>query len=451
MFNKIQTSEFYKNVLTLISGTAIAQAIPILISPILTRIYSPSEFGLVAIYLAVVNILVLISTGRYPLAIMLPKDDQDANEIKILSISLSLITSVILLIVIHIFKEGITNLLNSPEIKNWLYLVPFSVFFRAVFQSYEYYENRKKQYKNISYSNILQTIVTSIIRLFLGFKGLTDIGLISGSVTGVFSGSSFIRYKSNRKNKLRRVSFKKMLIQAKRYKKFPLFTMPSNLLNSFSIQLPIFLLSNYFIDTVVGFYSFSHRMLSMPMTIIGRSFSQVYYQKATVIKDNGNELKEFTFSIYKKLLLIGILPISIIGVWGDYIFMFIFGQEWAIAGVYSQFLSIWILFNFISSPLSQLFSVLEKQQRSLIVNSILLIFRAAPLIIGGLIYSDSALNVIILYSIVSSLFWIGFCFYLLNLVHVSFIKALIFTIKVIFIFLLPLLLIRIILQIPFLI
>jgi lipopolysaccharide exporter len=451
MFNKIRTSEFYKNVLTLVSGTAIAQAIPVLISPLLTRLYSPSDFGLIALYLAIVNIFVIVATGRYNLAIMLPEDEKEASDLRYLSIYINFLVSIILFLIILFFNHQITSILDNDDISVWLYFIPLSVFIRALFQIYEYYENRRKHYKAISYANVSQTFGTSATRLGMGFMHLGGFGMIVGSIIGAITGSLHIRYLSSKKDiiKYQKPSLDSLKIVAKRFKKFPLFTMPSNGLNTISVQIPVILLTRFFSASIVGFYSFSHRMLSMPMFVIGRSFAQVYFQKASTLRNKKKELANFTFSVYKKLLIIGIIPMSIIGVWGDYIFSFVFGSEWVIAGVYSQFLSIWFLFNFISSPLSQLFSVLEKQQKSLVVNSILLIFRATPLIIGGLLYADSALNVIILYSLVSTIFWIGFCFYLLRMARVSAWKAMMYTFKIIFLLASPIIMLRFILKIPF--
>jgi len=452
MFKKIRASEFHKNVLTLISGTAIAQAIPILISPILTRLYSPSDFGLIALYLAIVNIFVIIATGRYNLAIMLPESEKEASDLKYLAIYINLVVSIILFFVVLIFNHQITKILDNKDIRVWLYFIPLSVFLRALFQIYEYYENRKKHYKTISFANVSQSLGTSLTRAGMGFMHLGGFGMIVSSIFGALTGSLHIRFLSSKKNAVKypKPSLNALKVVGKRFKKFPLFTMPSNGLNTISVQIPVILLTRFFSASIVGFYSFSHRMLSMPMFIIGRSFAQVYFQKASTLRYKKKELADFTYSVYKKLLVIGIIPMSIIGVWGDYIFGFVFGKEWMIAGVYSQFLSVWFLFNFISSPLGQIFSVLEKQQKSLVVNSFLLVFRATPLIIGGLLYANNALNVIILYSMVSTVFWIGFCFYLLKLANVYIINAVYYTTKILIIIIIPLLLMRVyIFNIPF--
>ena len=141
-------SEFTRNVLTLMTGTTIAQAIPIAISPILTRIYTPEDFGIFALYISIASILSLIATGRYELAIMLPTKDKDAVNIVALSLFISFFVSFIALLIVSIFNTQITSLLGNPDISSWLYFIPLTVLFTGIYQSFNYWSNRKKSIKD---------------------------------------------------------------------------------------------------------------------------------------------------------------------------------------------------------------------------------------------------------------------------------------------------------------
>ena len=138
-------SEFSRNVLTLMTGTTIAQAIPIAISPILTRIYSPEDFGMLALFLALFSILSTIATGRYELAIMSPESDDEAKDIVFLSILVAIFVFFISTILIWFFDVEIAILLGNSEIKNWLYFIPFTVLSFGVYQSIDYWLNRQKK------------------------------------------------------------------------------------------------------------------------------------------------------------------------------------------------------------------------------------------------------------------------------------------------------------------
>ena len=140
------------------TGSTIANAIPVAISPILTRIYSPEDFGLLALFVAITTIFGTIVNGRYELAIMLPKKDEDAINIVALGfVIMSLITLILFMIVI-IFNEKIVHLLNNKDIGTWLYIVPLSIFFIGLFNLLNYFNNRKKYYKDIARANIIKSI-----------------------------------------------------------------------------------------------------------------------------------------------------------------------------------------------------------------------------------------------------------------------------------------------------
>ncbi|MEA3314866.1 MAG: oligosaccharide flippase family protein, partial [Campylobacterota bacterium] len=165
MLNKLKPkSEFSRNVLTLMTGTTIAQAIPIAISPILTRIYTPEDFGVFALFIAITAIFGSIANGRYELAIMLPKKDEDAINIFALGFIITSIISLALLVLVVLFNDYFTKLLNNDEISVWLYFVPIAVFFTGLWNILNYFNNRKKQYKDIAKATIIKSIVTAIVQ-----------------------------------------------------------------------------------------------------------------------------------------------------------------------------------------------------------------------------------------------------------------------------------------------
>ncbi|HIB85036.1 MAG TPA: translocase, partial [Chromatiaceae bacterium] len=177
-------SEFSHNVITLMTGTTLAQAIPIAISPILTRLYTPEDFGVLALYMAVTALVSAIATGRYELAIMLPKNDVDAANIVALTITVTSMISLVTLSVVMIYNTEITLLLGNPEISNWLYIVPLTVFLTGVYQSLNYWSNRKKHYKRLSTSRVLQSGTGAGASLSMGGAGFSSGGLIIGQIVG---------------------------------------------------------------------------------------------------------------------------------------------------------------------------------------------------------------------------------------------------------------------------
>jgi O-antigen/teichoic acid export membrane protein len=216
---KFSTSEFSKNVITLLSGTTIAQAVPILISPILTRLYTPEEFGLLALFTSLSFILGAIANGCYEFAVILPKKDSDAINIAVLGALIAFVFSILLLVTVIVFNKPISTILGNVEFSLWLYLVPVSVLAISWFNIFSYYNVRIKQYRNIAKANIIKAMVLAIIQVSLGFAKVGTAGLISGQLASFFSGNYKLSTKILKKSKL--FSYKRMKLMGKRYIDFP--------------------------------------------------------------------------------------------------------------------------------------------------------------------------------------------------------------------------------------
>jgi len=182
-------------------------------------------------------------------------------------------------------------------------------------------------------------------------------------------------------------------------------------MNTVSVQLPPLMLAAFFSSTVVGFYALGHRLLSMPMSLLGRALAQVFFQRAAIAKNNGM-LPAVVKNVFVKLMAIGVFPLLLVLLAGKEIFTVVFGAQWAEAGVYAQILAPWMLFVFLGSPISTLFSILEMQETGLIFNSVLLVTRVLSILIGGL--ADNILLALLLYSGTGTVMWCGFCLYLLK-------------------------------------
>ena len=198
-------NEFRQNVLTLMTGSTVAQAIPIAISPILTRIYTPADFGVFALFIAIVGMFSAIASGRYEMAIMLPKKDENAINIVALGFIITVFISLALLVFILIFDNYLTMLLNNKEIGFWLYFMPISVFFVGFFNVLSYFNNRKKYYKDIANATMLKSIVLAIIQLLIGFLKPGATGLISGQIiSNAFANMKLLKNISKDKKTVRK-------------------------------------------------------------------------------------------------------------------------------------------------------------------------------------------------------------------------------------------------------
>lgn len=391
MFDKLKPkSEFSKNVLTLMTGTTIAQAIRIGISPILTRIYTPEDFGVFALYLSIASILSVIATGRYELAIILPKKSEDAINIVALSIMISFFVSLFLFLVVYAFNTQITHLLGNPKISNWLYFIPLTVLLTGIYQSFNYWLNRKKQYTRLATSRVIQSGTTASANLGLGFSDIRSSGLILGQILGQSIATSVLMKMFFRedKNKIVQIKKLKILALAKKYIKFPKFLMLAHSVNTVSSQSAIILLSILFSTVLSGYYMLIQRVFALPISILASSISDVFRQKAAFeyLKDS-NCMLLYRLTL-KKLVLISLLPFLVFYFIAPDLFSFVFGKDWEIAGKYAQILTPMFFLQFISSPLGNMFMIAQKQELDLYWQISLFILIFLAFYIGKYVFND---------------------------------------------------------------
>jgi O-antigen/teichoic acid export membrane protein len=380
----LQRDSFSKNVITLLTGTTLAQAIPIAVAPILTRIYTPDDFGLFALYVAISSIVGIMATGRYELTIMLPKNERDAANLFIVSILVTHLVSLVLLGVVFFFNRTITRLLGNPEISFWLYFVPLSVLLTGIYQSLNYWSNRKKQYKYLAVNRIIQNSTMSCSQLAAGFSGYNCGGLISGSIIGLGAATISLGIKLFKEDKtiFFNTTKQEKITIAHRYINFPRYLIFAHLLNSASFQSPNILLNMFFGSSTAGFYMLTRRVISVPMSIVARAIGDIFRQEAShEFIHKGQCIKVF-YKTLKLLFLIAVLPFTIFYFIAPDLFAFIFGEQWRIAGKYAQILTPMVFFQFITSPLSLMFMVAEKQRLDLIWQIILFLTTSSSLAIG---------------------------------------------------------------------
>jgi O-antigen/teichoic acid export membrane protein len=355
------------------TGTTIAQAIPIAISPILTRIYTPEDFGVFALFIAITTLFGSIVNGRYGAAIMLPKYEKDAINILALGFIITIFITTILFILVIFFHQYFITLFNNEQITVWLYFIPIAVFFIGLFNLLVGYNNRQKQYKDIANANITKSIVLVSIQLTVGFVKNGATGLISGQIISqFFANIKLLENITKDKVILSKIKLNKIIVNAIRYKKFPQFSLPAILANTLSHQLINVFISTFYSISTLGFYSLVQKVLGVPTSLIGSSIGQVFFQEATKEKQlTGVAIVTFIKTI-KKLIIISFISFGIFYFIAEDLFAFIFGESWRIAGVYAQIVTPMFAIRFIVAAVSPIDSIMERQNIFLLFNIILL-------------------------------------------------------------------------------
>ena len=412
-------SSFLTNVLKLVSSNIIAQLIGILIVPILSRLYSPEDFGIYQLFLSISSIIVVFSCLSYEQAIMLPSKDEDSANIAALCILITALISVVSGIILLTFSEEIGRFLNTPQISDYLIYIPPIVFISSLVTIGGDWLTRKKRFGIIGASQVTNTVMSKIVQVGAGMNSAASLGLIFGWITGICA--SLVVLLSQIKEDLslfKTITIEGVRVNAIRYKNFPIYSSWSTLANTLSTQITPFLLAKYFSPTIVGYFSVANMVVFLPMSFIGTATSQVFFQKACEEKNREGNITNLVREIQQRLISLGMFPMLLLIVIGSDVFSVVLGAQWSVAGEFAGILAPWLLFVFIASPLSSIFLVLERQAVNLTFNLLILISRFIVLTIGGL--SGNPNVALLLYSITGVFFWGGMNLYLLKISGISY-------------------------------
>ena len=413
-------SGFFANVLKLATGNVLAQGFAIVIAPVLTRLFAPEAFGIVAIFTSITGITSIVACFRYDMAIVLPKTDGEAVNILGLSVFFILVVTAISSLAVFFAGDKIACLFNSPEFGQYLWLAPLMICFQGLFTAFSYWVTRRKQFGRITIATVLQSLATQSTKLALGFAGYVSGGvLIVTAIIGTIVSTGFMGFRiwSNDSALFRENLLSRRMIEGlRRYKRFPLIDTWSTLLNTFSWQLPILLLAFFFSPVIVGFYALGFNVVKLPMGMVGSAIGQVFFQRASEAHVHGG-LSDLVTNVFRRLVSFGLFPLLILTAIGKELFVVVFGADWSEAGVFVQIMSPWLFFVLISSPLSNLPLVLEKQQVMLQFNIVIFLTRLGALLVGG--YLGSARVALFLFSGSGIIIYGIFSYYLIQLSKAS--------------------------------
>lgn len=406
----INKNSFIKGVSSLIAGNLGAQAILFLAAPILTRLYTPEDFGVLAVYVSLITLFSVVASLRYELAIPIPKDDEEAANLLLLSLFLVFVLSIIACGLVFILADILPKILGVPKLEAFLWLVPLGIFFMGGYKALSYWSVRKHNFNQLSGTRIIQSLATILTQIF-GAKFGGGF-LLFGNAFGHIVAQVGLVLTCFKIKDIKICSLKGILSAAKRYKQFPLFSTWSGLFNSAGTQLPTLMFSALFGAGSAGLYALAHRVLAAPMNLLGDAIGKVFFANAADANREGR-LGELVVSVHEKLSIL-VMPFTLLLiVLAPEVFSFAFGENWRVAGEYARWMAPWLYMVFISSPLSVLFYILEKENIGMYFQGMLLILRILAVLLGY--YLGSFKLAIILFSLVGALYWFGFLIWIFQL------------------------------------
>lgn len=381
-------SSFSKDVAKVASAPIVTQVLSVLLTPIITRLYSPEAFGVYQLFGSISAPLLVFTTMGYTSAILISETEEGRINLLFLSISIALVFSAAVGIIFFAGYDIINAWLKIDQVKIVVWVLPLSLLLYGINLSMRYWNLRKGRFQQIAVSEIFRNIGNYFIVLPAGLLGYaTSNSLIIGGLFSVVSTAivlSIGHLKFLSREGMSLIQFGKIKDQIKRYRKFPIYNTPTDLLSRFSSELPVFLFGIFYSQSVIGFYSLSLRILRLPVYYLGNAVGEVYYQRGALDRKGDSKL---LIKLLRITFVLGLPFFCTISIIGSDLFVFLFGQNWKEAGLYSQILSLYIFIKLFTSLASYLTNILEKQEYNLIYNSLDIGLISIGVVLGGLLHN----------------------------------------------------------------
>jgi len=395
-------SEIIRNSSIILGGNVLGQAIVLLVYPILTRIYSDSDFGVFAAFMSVSTLLTTLSTGRYEESLIIAEDHKETVHLLGFSLKWLVFFSFILLIGLALFGKPVFSFFKMESIESFWYFIPFTVFFTGLNYLLNNLATREKQFKRIAASGLTQNSVNTVVKLIAGFAGWTRTGMIFSNVLSFFSGN--FPYLSLKKTIVEALkgNWSHERKAALRHIDFPGFYMGRTFLSGFSINLPFLILIGVFGESSLGLYSLAFSLLYRPINLFGNSLYTTLFENAASTMRSRKPILP-SLKKYWKYLCLFISPFFLLAFMiAKPLFTILFGVQWEGSALYFQYLLPWMFMTLLASPVYFIPILFNKQKIALALEITYLLFRWGALGIG--IYLMRFQTGILLFSLVGLAF-----------------------------------------------
>jgi O-antigen/teichoic acid export membrane protein len=361
------------------SGTAVGQVIAVLAAPVLSRLYSPEDFGAFLIITSIGMAVGTVASLRYEMAIPLPRQHRDARDLVAISALAALGTCTALGAVSWILREPILDAFGGGLTSAGLVMALGIALLVAIYRLLNQWALRHHRYAVTAQRNVLQSLVTVLVQLgsgVAGYGGGLSVGLASGQAAGFVSllrGSGLMSVHP---------SFR-VRHNVRRYRKFPLLMTPAGLLNVAGLYMPLLLIASLYGVKVAGFVGLTQRVLGLPMTVIGQSVAQVFLsQLAQRRRDSLTDGYAMFWRATRWLSVVAALVAVTLLAAGPLLFEVAFGEQWRQAGVMSQALGLASAGQLVASALSHTLIVYERGWTQLLWDALRLLATAGAVVLA---------------------------------------------------------------------
>ena len=404
---------FARSVSILAGGTAASQAVTLLAAPLLTRLYSPEDFGLLAVYASLTTLLGVIASCRYQAAIPLPKSDQEAANVLVLSLLIVLVMAAGSSVLVYFFRTRVATWLNTPALARILWLLPPSLMLFGTYQIFQNWAMRIKVFPAIAFTKLIQSVTMAVVQI--GAFLLGPLALILGHISGQATATATLGTLAVRDRwpLLRTTRWQDMRCAALRYWRFPVFSTWAGLCNAGSVQLLPILIAAFFSAKVVGIYALTRKVLSLPMTFLGQAVGDVFYVEAAEAHRK-NQLGELVTNVHQQLTSAAFPAAVLFLVSAPHVFTLVFGSAWREAGELARIMTPWLYLHLVTAPPTRIFPILDRHSSALVFQFSLLLSSVGAIMVGVFL-CDSFIAAIIILSLINSLIYLSRLLYSFHL------------------------------------
>ncbi|WP_374035582.1 lipopolysaccharide biosynthesis protein [Bdellovibrio bacteriovorus] len=376
-------SDFVRSVGVLAGGTAASQLIGVLALPFITRLYTPGDFSVLAVYVSVVTILSVPACLRLDFAIPLPEDDSDAFSLLAASLIMSMLSALAVGVGVYLLTDLLGSYITNKGILKYLWLVPIGVWTMSSYSALQYWMGRKKAFRSIAQGRAVQMSSSVGVQFLLAGTFLKEMGLLLGYLANSLVGCVYLG--SCLAGEIRRharfVSISSAMVVISKFKAFPKYSTWESLANSAAIELPMVIIATVTVGPEAGYLMLASRVMAMPMGLIGSSVAQVFLSNAPT-EMRQNRLSEFTRRTLVGLGKAGVGPLIFVGIVAPGIFGHVFGASWEKAGVLIAWMTPWFVLQFLVSPVSTSFHVLGRVRLAMLIQVFGLVLRLGMIFVA---------------------------------------------------------------------
>lgn len=394
IIKKFTENRFVRQVAILASGTAVAHLLTIGALPLLTRLYTPGEFGVLGIFVALSSILGVVANWRYEIAIPLPESDERAANLTVVALLCGLITSMMTALVVFAFSDHIAGIARLSGVAAYLWWLPIGVLFTAAYAVFQYWATRNRAFTRIARTRVEQAVGGVGTQLISGWLGFGTIGLILGQVINNGAGFVGLGRRAWRENKplFASVTVSEMKSVAREYDRFPKYSVVESFANVSAVQIPLILIGSFAASTEVGYLMLGMRLMQAPVGLIGASISQVFFGQAVVDYREG-KLPILLEKTLAALLKAGVGPLMFAGIVSPSVFALLFGSEWQRAGELVAWMTPWFILQFLVQPVSMVLHVTSNQRSATVLQVLGFLIRTCSVLLPGVYFSGNGLSI----------------------------------------------------------